>query len=219
LTESIELGRVSRAHGLRGELEVRLYWPESTALLEAERIVLSAPKTDGSGAIESRVCRVRHARATPKGVLLTLHEVADRNAAELLRGWSVSLDRGEMPPLEDGEYYLCDTVGADVVGPDGAHLGRVLDLRLYPSVDALLIELDSGAHVEQPLVDHWVELVDVAGHKIVLSSTEGMLDVSDEKRPTEATEGGAEGSATTEAAATSYAARRAKKAARTKRPE
>jgi 16S rRNA processing protein RimM len=176
LTESIELGRVSRPHGLRGEIEVRLHWPESTALLEATRVVLSAP----TGSVEQRVCRIRQARPTPKGVLLSLHEVADRTTAEQLRGWSVSLEREVLPPLEEGEYYLCDTVGADVFGPDGEHLGRVVDLRLYPSVDALLIALDSGGHAEQPLVDHWVSEVDVAARRVVLAATDGLLDVSDE---------------------------------------
>jgi 16S rRNA processing protein RimM len=98
LTESIELGRISRPHGLRGEIEVRLHWPESTALLEAENVVLCAPPTTAAGS-ERRVYRVRYARATPKGVLLCLDDVADRDAAEALKGWTVSLERTAMPPL------------------------------------------------------------------------------------------------------------------------
>lgn len=185
MTESIELGRISRPHGLRGEVEVRLHWPGSTALLEAESVVLSAPGTERA----QRVCRIRYARATPKGVLLSLHEVADRDAAEALKGWSVSLERTVMPPLAPGEYYLCDTLGADVLGPDGAHIGKVVDLRLYPSVDVVLIERADGSQTEQPLVEPFLREVNVADKRIVLASLEGLMDPSDGAAPKDA-EGG-----------------------------
>jgi 16S rRNA processing protein RimM len=129
---------------------------------------------------------VRNARRTPKGVLLSLHEVSDRDGAEAICGWSVSLEREVLPPLEAGEYYLCDTVGADVLGPDGARVGRVVDLRMYPSLDAVLIELEGGGHAEQPLLEHWLEEVDVAARRIVLKSTDGLLEVGDDSTPSEA---------------------------------
>lgn len=193
MTESIELGRISRPHGLRGEIEVRLHWPESTALLEAENVVLSAPRAaDAEG--EQRAYRVRYARATPKGVLLCLHDVADRDAAEALKGWTVSLPRTVMPPLGPGEYYLCDTLGADVLGPDGAPIGKVVDLRLYPSVDALLIERADGSQTELPLVDPYLREVDVATKTIVLASLDGLMDAVDGAAPKAARDSATEAS-------------------------
>jgi 16S rRNA processing protein RimM len=196
-----------------------LHWPESTALLEASHVVLTAPKAEAGADAKERVCRVRHARPTPKGVLLSLDDVPDRTAAEQLRGWGVSLEREALPPLDAGEYYLCDTVGADVLQADGTRIGRVVDLRLYPSVDALLIELDAGGLAEQPLVDHWVQEVDVAGRKIVLASLDGMLDVTDDARATTDAAAGSEAAAETSAGrAPADGARRSKKPARAKRP-
>src|SRR5262249_7290243 len=121
------------------------------------------------------------ARPTPKGVLLSLGGVHDRTAAESLQGWHVSVERAALPPLEEGEYYLCDLVGAEVLGPGGARLGRVVDLRIYPSIDALLIERAEGGFAEQPLVEPWLEGVDVAARQVVLSSTDGWLEVSAEE--------------------------------------
>lgn len=213
MTEQIELGRVSRPHGLRGEIEVRLYWPESTALLEAESVVLNAPAAPGAEAVQ-RICRVRYARATPKGVLLCLHEVADRDAADALKGWTVSLERTVMPPLEPGEYYLCDTVGSDVLAPDGTRIGKVGALRLYPSVDALLIEREGGGQAEQPLVDAFVREVDVVQKRIVLASLEGLIEVSAAGASSHAGDGAA-GEGAAEAVAP--AKRRSKKPVRGKR--
>jgi hypothetical protein len=48
---------------------------------------------------------------------------------------------------------------------------------MYPSVDAIVIEAPSGARLEQPLLDHWVERVDMKARQIHLASVEGLIDV------------------------------------------
>jgi ribosomal 30S subunit maturation factor RimM len=74
--DALRIGRVARAHGVKGELEVRLDWPDSRSLLEAKRLLLSlADGTSQSHAIAGR-------RQTPKGVLVRLEGVVDRNVAE-----------------------------------------------------------------------------------------------------------------------------------------
>jgi 16S rRNA processing protein RimM len=155
---------------LKGELEVRLDWPDSRALLEAQRVLLSRP----DGGSESRA--IASTRSTGKGILLRLDGVEDRDAAEALCGSTVSVRRSDLPPLEEGEYYLCDLVGLAVAGPSGP-LGRVLEIQMYPSVDAIVIEAPDGARYEQPLVAEWLERVDVAGGGIVLRSLDGLLEV------------------------------------------
>jgi 16S rRNA processing protein RimM len=155
---------------LKGELEVRLDWPDSRALLEAERVLLSRP----DGASDSYV--IASTRSTGKGILLRLAGVGDRTAAEALCGSTVSVQRADLPPLEAGEYYLCDLVGLRVSGPSGP-LGRVLEIQMYPSVDAIVIESPDGARYEQPLLEEWLERVDVTGDGIVLRSLDGLLEV------------------------------------------
>lgn len=172
----LRIGRLTRAHGLKGDLEVRLDWPDSRALLDAERVLLSRP----DGGSESRA--IASARQTGKGILLRLEGVGDRDAAEALCGSTVSVRREDLPPLEEGEYYLCDLVGLDVSGPAGA-LGRVLEIQMYPSVDAIVIEAPEGARYEQPLLPEWLERVDVPGRSIVLRSLDGLLEVPSPARP------------------------------------
>src|SRR3954467_3081053 len=106
--DALRIGRVMRAHGLKGELEVRLDWPDSRALLQANRLLLSL----ADGAVQSR--SIAGTRQTSKGILVRVEGVADRNAAEALAGATVSVLRSDLPALEQGEYYLCDLVGLDV---------------------------------------------------------------------------------------------------------
>ncbi len=167
--ELLRVGRVTRAHGLKGELEVRLDWADSNALLEAERVFLAVP----GGKSELR--GLAGARQTPKGVLIRVQGVADRTAADEWAGATLSVLRNELPPLAEGEYYLCDLQGLEVLGPDGA-LGRVVEVQMYPSVDAIVIEAPSGERFEQPLLPHWLSKVDVAAGTVVLSSLDGLLE-------------------------------------------
>jgi 16S rRNA processing protein RimM len=166
--ELLRIGRVRRAHGLTGELEVRLDWEESAGLLEASHVYLEL----ADGRRQQR--EVLRARATPKGVLLSLQGIADRTSAESCVGNVVCVPRGELPELEPGEYYLSDLVGASVTSRDGFS-GRVVEVQMYPSVDALVLESSKGERFEQPLLDEWIERVDVAAREIVLRSRDGLI--------------------------------------------
>jgi len=169
--QPLRIGRVSRPHGLKGELGIRLDWPDSRALLEAKSVVLSFP--DGRTASHA----IAGTRQTPKGVLVRFEGVGDRDAAEALSGAAVSVLRSDLPPLEDGEYYLCDLVGLTVTSPAGP-VGRVIEVQMYPSVDAIVIETPGAERLELPLLAEWLEHVDVPAGSITLRSLDGLLEVS-----------------------------------------
>lgn len=165
--KTLELGRLLGPHGLRGELKVRLHWQGSTALSEVESVQL------GEGAL-ARPYQVEWARPGPHGVLVKLAGIDDRDAAASLKGAPLAVSRSALPPLEPGEYYLSDLVGAQVVGPDGP-VGEVVEVRTHPSVDCLAVRLPDGRVLEQPLSAPWIEAVDTQTGRVVLSSTEGLV--------------------------------------------
>jgi 16S rRNA processing protein RimM len=166
--DTLEIGRIARAHGLRGELRVDLHWPGSDALLEVDEVEL---RLEGRPAAR---CVVEHARRSNRAILLKLAGVSDRNAADELRGARVYVDRELLPELGSGEYYLSDLVGARVVAPDG-DVGEVVEVRVHPSVDCLVIRSAAGVLLEQPLVAPWVERVDTAAGLVHLSSRDGLV--------------------------------------------
>ena len=79
------------------------------------------------------------------------------------------MSRDSLPPEEDGEHYVCDLVGATVVGPDGA-LGTVEGVQSYPSIDALVVRPGSPGRgtVEVPLIDDFVERVRIEDRTVTL---------------------------------------------------
>ncbi len=165
----IEIGRVARAHGVRGEVRVALHWEHSDSLSRVDEVVLTAKgKTIGT-------FEVRAARHADRAVLLSLAGVDDRDRAEQLRGAVVSVAREALPPLEDGEYYLCDLVGASVTSPNGP-VGEVVEVRVHPSVDTLVVRAPDGGLWEQALAEPWIANVDAENKRVDLASTDGLVE-------------------------------------------
>jgi 16S rRNA processing protein RimM len=168
----VGLAEVARPHGVRGELRLRLYNPDSNALLELDEVLIALP--DG----EQHEVSVDGARRADDAVLMKLYSVDDRDRAEDLRGAVIAGRREDFPALEPGEFYVCDIEGASVVLDDaagrstsnvkGAVYGVAEGLRSYPSVDVLLIRRGSAV-VEVPLVEDFVREVDVEGRRITLA--------------------------------------------------
>jgi 16S rRNA processing protein RimM len=148
---------------------VALHWAHSDALLHAGEVVL-AIRGQAVGKF-----KIRTARAANRAVLVSLEGIADRDRAETMRGATVSVARDSLPPLGPGEYYLCDLVGATVVGPGGA-VGEVVEVRMHPSVDALVVRAPDGGLWEQPIAEPWIAAVDVANGRVELTSTEGLVE-------------------------------------------
>ncbi len=152
--DKVEIGVVARAHGIRGEVRVHLHNPASTALDGAEVLWLGAREY----AIES-------ARPVAGAYLVALVGVADRNAAEALRGRPVSVARDDLE-LEEGEVLLADLVGCRVELPDGSDWGTVSALELGPQ-DRLVIR---QGEVERllPVVDEFLIEIDLEARRIVV---------------------------------------------------
>ena len=166
-SETLEIGRVSKAHGILGELRIVPHWEGSDALLHAAQVWLGL-----NG--RSVAYRIERARAVPRAYLVKLHGVSDRNAAEALHGASVSVQRDALPPLEPGEYYLADLVGARVVGPEG-EVGEVTGVVSHPTVDVVVIRTPDGKTAEQALSPPWFSHVNLAARVIVLNSLDGLM--------------------------------------------
>jgi 16S rRNA processing protein RimM len=163
----LEVGVVSKPHGIRGELRVHLHWAQSDALGRVSTLRLVC----GDREIE---CEVEQARPAGRAYLLRLKGYNTREAAETLRQCRVLVDRAALPPLEPGEYYLAELVGFEVL-VGGLPFGEVVEIRTHPSVDSVVIKTPAGELVEQPLSEPWLERVDVAGGRLLLNSEEGLI--------------------------------------------
>jgi len=147
---------------------LKLYQEGSDLL--AHRPTVRLRLSDGT----TRAADIVSIRSANKAVLARLADVSDRDEAEALRGAVVLVPRDEFPPAEEGEFYACDVEGARAELPSGEVVGRVLSLSSYPTCDVLVIERADGRKLEVPLLDSFVESVDVEGGVVRLSTIEGL---------------------------------------------
>lgn len=167
LNPPLQIGRVLKAHGLRGEVHFQLHWPDSESLFQASELLLELPEGLQPFPIEA-------VRRGGKTLLLKLGGVDNRDQAEALQGVSAWVPRETLPALEEGEHYLVDLIGATVMAPDGV-VGTVENIGLYPSIETLVIRMSDGTLCEQPLGDRWIQRIDALARIVELSTRDGLV--------------------------------------------
>ena len=121
--------------------------------------------------------RLRLCAAHKERPLLLLEGVADRTAAEALRGCKLFVRREDLPEPDDDEVYLEDLLDCDVVLPDGARIGR-LDHFEYPAgLEMWVIMTDDDKEVLFPARPEFIVGFDLEIPAVVIDPPEGLLDI------------------------------------------
>ena len=155
--ERLVVGEVLKPQGIRGELKIKTFTDENTALRDVRRVFIAGAEY-----------KVLSFRAGEEGIAyLGLRGIPDRNAAELLRGKSVEAERADVPPLDEGTYYIADLLGCEVYADGGEKLGVLTDVATLSS-DVYTVK-NGEKELRFPAVRGVVKSVDTAAKKIVLS--------------------------------------------------
>jgi 16S rRNA processing protein RimM len=172
----VPLGVVTGAHGLRGELQVKLLNPASELLATLEHVTLQR-----EGLPDQNVT-VRSAREHRKGLwLVALADCRDRDAAEALRGARLSVPRSALPALPQDEHYLIDLTGLEARSPDGRALGRVLEAIEYPAAHVLRVRVARGT-LEVPMWPPYLVEVRIAEGVVIVDQLDD-LELQPETEP------------------------------------
>ncbi|GAC1346950.1 MAG: ribosome maturation factor RimM [Myxococcales bacterium] len=167
--ELLAVGRVARAHGLRGRILVAPYNAESSGLERASALWLAR---EGG---EPRRVEVRSAERANLGYLVALRGLDNRNAAEALRGNEVWVARAELPSLDEGEFYASDLVGMEVRDGAGVLRGAVTALETAGRQELLTVRTPAGVEVLVPL--GLVREVEEGARRIVVDAPEGLFEL------------------------------------------
>jgi 16S rRNA processing protein RimM len=161
------MGVITGAHGVRGAVRVKSFTSDPAS------IIAYGPLEDESGARRLALTL----DGTVRGMLIArIPGVADRNAAERLKGTRLYLPRAALPPTAEEEYYHADLIGLAVVLKDGTPFGRVRAVHDFGAGDSLEIERADGAAVLVPFTEAAMPVVDLAAGRLVLDPPAGLLD-------------------------------------------
>ncbi len=163
----LAIGRVVRAHGLRGEISVAVL-TEFPERFEATEWVYLGDE------FEATPYRLESHRWHKKNVLLTLSGITNRTQAEQLRGQFVQVPLEEAVPLPEGAYYLYQLIGLRVITIDGEYLGSVVDIIETGANDVYVVDHE-GQQILLPAVLDVIRSVDVEAGEMVVQVIDGLI--------------------------------------------
>ncbi|MFE2430753.1 ribosome maturation factor RimM [Streptomyces sp. NPDC059373] len=164
------VGRIGRAHGIKGEVTVEVRTDEPELRLGPGAVLATDPASAGPLTIETG--RVHSGR-----LLLRFEGVKERNAAEALRNVLLIADVDpEELPEDPEEFYDHQLMDLDVVTVDGTEVGRITEITHLPYQDLLIVKRPDGSEVMIPFVEEIVPEIDLEEQRAVIAPPPGLLD-------------------------------------------
>jgi 16S rRNA processing protein RimM len=147
------VGKIVGLSGVKGEVKLESYTEPRAKIFSYQPWLLKSP----SGESEISGC---HGRAQGKGIVATLPEIDDRDAAARFVGSEIWVRRSALPGAKRGEYYWADLEGLEVVTVEGARLGRVSHLVATGANDVLVANDGERERLIPFVLDDYVKEVD-----------------------------------------------------------
>ncbi len=170
--ERVAIGKLGRPHGIRGEIRLFLFNPQSQAIRPGLDAQVRLP--DDS----TRQVTVVQARYAKKFVILKLENVQGREDADALKHGELELHYDDLPELDDDQFYYIELLNAPVFEagaedqielPDDAQpLGTVDRFFETGANDVLVVDRGDDGELFVPLVEHAIALMDLENYQVIL---------------------------------------------------
>lgn len=168
MKQYLEAGKITRTHGVRGELVMEV-WADSPEFLRQVKELYFDPKGESpAGLVGSRAHKGR--------LLLTLSGVDSVEKGDALRGRVLYLDRDDVR-LPEGRFFLEDLIGLKAIdGSTGKAYGTLAEVIPTPANNVYRIVDESGRDYLFPAVEHMIKRTDIEGGVIELLPIPGIFD-------------------------------------------
>jgi 16S rRNA processing protein RimM len=163
----VVVGKFRKPHGIRGEIRMSVLtdYPE---LISPGKMVYVGP--------QNQAYTIKDLRWHGGDLLLSLEELPDRTAVEVFRNVMVSMKSSDIPVLPEGEYYLHQLVGMEVVTDQGEALGKLAEILITGANDVYLVRTPAGKELLLPAIDEVIREIDLELGLIRVHLIAGLLD-------------------------------------------
>jgi 16S rRNA processing protein RimM len=163
---TVAVGRVTRVHGIHGEVSV-LPLTEVEGRFEPGSVIALG---------DGRRLTVEEVRPDRGRLLVSFREVPDRTAAEELHGEYLLVDASEVPSAPEGAFWPHQLVGSEVVTDAGRSLGTLVEVIANPANDLWVARSTDGAEVLIPALRDVVVHVDLDARRVTVRPIPGLLE-------------------------------------------
>lgn len=166
------MGKIIKAHGTRGEIQVYSYVRDGAAFFKDKTFLIRGDGNHGG------LMHVTTARAVnPARLILRIEGISNRTQAEGLAGMELFLEKTEMPRLSDGEYYWHELIGLAVVTVEGDRLGILSEIIETGANDVYVIDGPRG-DILIPAIESVVKEIDKKAGIIKVVLLPGLIEMN-----------------------------------------
>lgn len=170
MNEMFTVGRIVNTHGVKGELKIMPTTDDPKRFTKLKSIYVER-KTMENYEIQS----VRYHKDF---VLLKFKGIDDMNAAELLKGSTLKIERKDSLPLKKDEYYICDLFGLQVFTEEERYLGELVDIIETGSNDVYVVRKeDREKDLLLPAIKQVIKQVDIENQRMAVHLLEGLEEL------------------------------------------
>lgn len=166
----IPFGKITKTHGLSGEVRLQPLSRRSHNLILLERIFITGTKDS-----EPTEIKIIKAREHKDSAIVRLEGIGSIAEAEQLVNMEVYVEDGDLEDLEEDEYYWFELIGLEVYTDGGDYIGKVEDL-MDRSFQSILIIRNEEKEVLIPLTEPFIDEIDLDKARIVISPIDGLIE-------------------------------------------
>lgn len=161
----VAVGLVERAKGIKGEVRVQMYNPDSKLLSHVSDVQVGESEENLSPV------SISNASAQAKHWVLGFREIQNRTEAEKLKGKKIFIRRADFPAPRPGEAYVFDLIGANVEKADGKFLGQLKGVQSTASNDIYVVE-KNGKEILLPALSNVILKLDLKNNRVIVNLPE-----------------------------------------------
>lgn len=167
----LAVGKIVGAHGVKGNLKICSYAESISVFKPGGSIIVRR-----AGNIEINHT-IKWAKPHGKSILLSFKDIENRNAAEILVGSELFIERTALPELEEGVYYWVDIIGLSVFTADNRYIGHVESIMATGSNDVYVVKdpnKENNNEILIPAIESVVLDIDFEHKRIRVDLPEGL---------------------------------------------
>ncbi len=166
----MRVGTIASTHGIRGEVKVFPTTDDLMRFRDLKKCFLDTGR-------ELLPLEVEGVKFIKQFAILKFKGIDNINDIEKYRGRDLLVDRENAVPLEEGEYFIADLIGLEVVTDEGEDFGRITDVLQTGANDVLEIQAEDGKPYLFPLTMECVPQIDLSEGRVTVHILPGLLDL------------------------------------------
>jgi 16S rRNA processing protein RimM len=170
--DQVLVGVIVGAHGIKGEVKLKSFTFNPLSIGRYGLLQSSS----------GQQFEITKLKAAKDDFIASFKHVADRNAAEALKGTELFVARQKLPKLKTHETYAHDLMGLEVLLENGSKLGKLVGMPSYGAGDLLEVAIDGNSEtILIPFTNAFVPQDDFTNGKIIVNLPEGYLDEGEQE--------------------------------------